>query len=193
MKYITLYAFLFFLTAFTQNISADDNEKKKDNDSDCHNKPAVYLASSGDIDLGDIIQGTERNIYDFENYILFEIRIEKEGKPGWGWGDDNHDHTGPPGLLKNISKKKRGNNWPIQLCISRVKNDGDPDGVELETTWKMGKTPNTENNYVDGIVELEKNEIFYVKCIIHSAKASSNASTGGYNFQQMINVEFVDF
>jgi len=21
-------------------------------------------------------------------------------RPGWGWGDDNHDHSGPPGLDK---------------------------------------------------------------------------------------------
>jgi hypothetical protein len=22
------------------------------------------------------------------------------GRPGWGWGDKNHDHLGPPGLTK---------------------------------------------------------------------------------------------
>ncbi|NRG17881.1 hypothetical protein HPQ64_09290 [Rhizobiales bacterium] len=22
------------------------------------------------------------------------------GKPGWGYGDKNHDHSGPPGLFK---------------------------------------------------------------------------------------------
>ncbi len=181
--------FIFFLLIFT---SFADDEKGKDDKPMCSKKDIIILAS-GSIDLGDLIQGSIKEIYSFENYLLFEIKIEDSGKPGWGWGDDNHDHTGPPGLLKNLRKKKRGNIWPVQLCISRVKNDGAPNGVELETSWKMGKTPNTENNYVDGIIELDKNEIFYVKCIIHSAKASSNASTGTYNFQQIINVEYVDF
>jgi hypothetical protein len=27
-------------------------------------------------------------------------------RPGWGYGDKNHIHTGPPGLLKNLLKKK---------------------------------------------------------------------------------------
>ena len=26
-------------------------------------------------------------------------------KPGWGFGDKNHKHSGPPGLKKKISKK----------------------------------------------------------------------------------------
>lgn len=29
----------------------------------------------------------------------------EDTKPGWGHGDDNHDHSGPPGLNKKGSKK----------------------------------------------------------------------------------------
>jgi hypothetical protein len=32
------------------------------------------------------------------------------GKPGWGWGDKNHVHTGPPGLYKKIFSTKKSKN-----------------------------------------------------------------------------------
>jgi hypothetical protein len=37
------------------------------------------------------------------------------GKPGWGWGDKKHVHTGPPGqhkkLFKIFSTKKSKDDW----------------------------------------------------------------------------------
>ena len=31
-----------------------------------------------------------------------------EQRPGWGRGDDNHEHTGPPGQSKDKGKEKDG-------------------------------------------------------------------------------------
>jgi hypothetical protein len=30
---------------------------------------------------------------------------DRESKPGWGSGDQNHEHTGPPGQQKGKKKK----------------------------------------------------------------------------------------
>ena len=27
-------------------------------------------------------------------------------RPGWGWGDPNHEHTGPPGLVDDLKPGK---------------------------------------------------------------------------------------
>jgi hypothetical protein len=32
----------------------------------------------------------------------------QQERPGWGHGDPNHDHTGPPGQQKDKEKKGKG-------------------------------------------------------------------------------------
>jgi hypothetical protein len=33
----------------------------------------------------------------FSVQAAFADRPEDDTRPGWGFGDDNHEHTGPPG------------------------------------------------------------------------------------------------
>jgi hypothetical protein len=35
------------------------------------------------------------------------IAASTGSKPGWGYGDTNHNHSGPPGLNKSFEKSKK--------------------------------------------------------------------------------------
>ena len=35
----------------------------------------------------------------WDNAGSFTVTVDRQCWPGWGWGDDNHDHCGPPGLV----------------------------------------------------------------------------------------------
>jgi hypothetical protein len=56
-------------------------------------------------------------------------------RPGWGFGDGNHDHTGPPGLIK---KNKQFHVPPVEDVWDGLDGEIDveveigPDDVEVE-------------------------------------------------------------
>ena len=38
-----------------------------------------------------------------DNRGTFSVSVSRSCWPGWGYGDKNHDHCGPPGLVDNPS------------------------------------------------------------------------------------------
>ena len=42
----------------------------------------------------------------WDNAGSFAVTVDRQCWPGWGWGDANHDHCGPPGLVGSSTENE---------------------------------------------------------------------------------------
>lgn len=69
-------------------------------------------------------------------------------RPGWGFGDTNHVHTGPPGLSVNISGNGAGSTNVVNVSNTVVKNVTQSNN--LVVTNVVNSNANTGGNSANG-------------------------------------------
>jgi hypothetical protein len=47
---------------------------------------------------GELVFAVNDDLF-WDNAGSFTVTVDRQCWPGWGWGDGNHDHCGPPGLV----------------------------------------------------------------------------------------------
>ena len=54
---------------------------------------------------GELVFAVNDDLF-WDNAGSFAVTVDRQCWPGWGWGDANHDHCGPPGLVGSSTENE---------------------------------------------------------------------------------------
>ena len=82
---------------------------------------------------------------DNSGFFLVSVSYKKSGVsrtcwPGWGWGDDNHNHCGPPGQEKKTGQSSQ----PTHSAPNEQGKSGDEYGKSGDEHGKTGEKGNSK-------------------------------------------------
>ena len=180
LKVKKLWESYFICTGFSYSI-----EKSTDGNGYMHRWRNWKLSIDHDMDINvwDVIKGTQVIVDQYENSIIFTISRKRKTCE---WQSDNT----VIGIDNSYSEDCHGQNKFIDL--QKLADNGLIGEVYLNTEWKMGPTIATTLDYKDGRVQLNSYNKYYVRCIVKTVHTYNTTECKEYNLDQRIEVDFCD-